>query len=160
MRDAARTDHNGPSAAPGPSGRPTVLALDAVRAATRRLLSEHAELPIAEELEDLTLRLRGHLMILIPEVERATAGLPLGDIPRACALAGVGEAKRVLASVARPGYTASIPHAQRIARSASALCHHIEHLTCPTATTPRPSGAPFGPAAPTSEDDADLGSSP
>ncbi|MFI6285529.1 DUF6415 family natural product biosynthesis protein [Streptomyces sp. NPDC051018] len=136
------------------------MTTNKARATARRLLSEDAEPPTAEELQDLTMRLRGYLMILIPEAERATAGLGWGDVPRACALAGVGEARRVLSSGARPGYPASIAHAQRIARSVSALCDHIENLIPSVATTPRPSGAPYGQAAPISGAEADLETDP
>jgi hypothetical protein len=99
-----------------------------MRETPRRLLAEDAELPTADELLTLTLTLRGHMMLLIPEVEDATRPLPEDDIPRACALACVGEARMRLNL--EPGRTlpAGIAHAQRLARSVNALVDHVVNL--------------------------------
>ncbi|WP_200309447.1 DUF6415 family natural product biosynthesis protein [Streptomyces adelaidensis] len=69
------------------------LDTETMRAAARRLLAEDAESPAPDELEILTLQLRGHIMVALPEVEAAAGRLPEGDVPRACALACVGEAR-------------------------------------------------------------------
>ena len=45
------------------------LDVQTMREAARRLLAEDAELPSEEELETLTLQLRGHLTLTIPVVE-------------------------------------------------------------------------------------------
>ncbi|KAF5991835.1 MULTISPECIES: DUF6415 family natural product biosynthesis protein [Streptomyces] len=74
-----------------------------MRSAVRRLLAEDAQLPSLEELETLTLQLRGHIALLIPEVEATAGCLPKGDVPRYCALACVGEARGKLSQQARPG---------------------------------------------------------
>jgi hypothetical protein len=104
------------------------LDFETMRGAARRLLGPDAELPTFEEIETLTLLLRGNLMLLIPEVEKATAGLSLDDVPRACALAGVTEARTRLDLNPGPGFPAAIAHAQRLARSVNALLDHSENL--------------------------------
>ncbi|RZB18261.1 hypothetical protein StrepF001_14170 [Streptomyces sp. F001] len=108
----------------------TALPVDiaTMRGSARRLLADDAEPPMPDELETLTLQLRGHIMLAVPEVETAAAGLPEDDIPRACALACVGEARMRLNL--EPGRTlpAGIAHAQRLARSVNALCDHYENL--------------------------------
>lgn len=102
--------------------------LETMRATARRLLAENAEPPMPDELETLTLQLRGMIMLTIPEVETAAGRLPKDDIPRACALACIGEARMRLGL--EPGRTlpAGIAHAQRLARSVAALCDHYENL--------------------------------
>ncbi|MER6349755.1 DUF6415 family natural product biosynthesis protein [Streptomyces sp. NPDC001595] len=100
-----------------------------MRAGTRRLLAKDAELPTEEELGTLTLRLRGHLMLAIPVVEALAAGLPEDDVPRACAHAGVMEARTRLSLEPRQALPARIAHAQRLARSVNALCDHYDNLS-------------------------------
>lgn len=56
--------------------------LATMRSAVRRLLAEDAQLPSLEELETLTLQLRGHIALLIPEVEATAGRLPKDDVPR------------------------------------------------------------------------------
>ncbi|WP_405906328.1 DUF6415 family natural product biosynthesis protein [Streptomyces sp. NBC_00828] len=104
------------------------LDVATMRISARRLLADDAEPPSPEELEIITLRLRGHIMLAIPEVEIAAGRLPEDDIPRACALACVGEARMRLNL--EPGRTlpAGIAHAQRLARSVNALCDHVVNL--------------------------------
>ncbi|TFV29846.1 hypothetical protein E4K10_45615 [Streptomyces sp. T1317-0309] len=46
--------------------------------------------PTATELETLTLEVRGHLALLMPEVEQAASRLSEDSIPRYCALACIG----------------------------------------------------------------------
>ncbi|PZH20148.1 hypothetical protein C1I97_01600 [Streptomyces sp. NTH33] len=100
-----------------------------MRATVRRLLADDAEPPSPEELDTLTLQLRGHIMLMIPVVEKATGRLPKDDAPRACALACIGEARMRLNL--EPGRTlpAGIAHAQRLARSVAALADHYENLS-------------------------------
>ncbi|MET7727739.1 DUF6415 family natural product biosynthesis protein [Streptomyces mirabilis] len=104
------------------------MDIETMRESARRLLADDAEVPSPEELEILTLRLRGHMMLAIPEVETAAGRLPKDDIPRYCALACVGEARMRLNL--EPGRTlpAGIAHAQRLARSVNALCDHVMNL--------------------------------
>jgi hypothetical protein len=99
-----------------------------MRATARRLLAEGAEPPMPEELDTLALTLHGMIMLAIPEVEAAAGRLPEDDIPRACALACIGEARMRLGL--EPGRTlpAGIAHAQRLARSINALCDLYANL--------------------------------
>ncbi|MGW0820105.1 DUF6415 family natural product biosynthesis protein [Streptomyces sp. NPDC002845] len=102
--------------------------IETMRTAARRLLADDAVLPTPEELETLTLQLRGHLALTVPEVEAAAEKLPEDDIPRACALACVGTARMHLGLEPGHGLPAGIAHAQRLARSVNALCDHVENL--------------------------------
>ncbi|MEU4172160.1 DUF6415 family natural product biosynthesis protein [Streptomyces sp. NPDC026665] len=100
-----------------------------MRSSVRRFLAEDALPPSAHELETLTLRLRGHMQLLIPEVEQAIASLPKDDVPRYCALACIGEARRKLDITPQPGVSSGVAHARRLARSLNALCDHFENLS-------------------------------
>lgn len=102
--------------------------IETMRDTARRLLAEDAELPSPDELDTLALALRGHIMVLIPSVEDAAGRLPEDDIPRACALACVGEARMRLGAEPGRNLPAGVAHAQRLARSVNALCDHYENL--------------------------------
>ncbi|MGW3950706.1 DUF6415 family natural product biosynthesis protein [Streptomyces sp. NPDC004752] len=93
-----------------------------------RLLDEDAELPSAEELDTLTLLLRGHMMLLIPEVEEAAGKLPEDDVPRACARACIGEAHMRLRLEPGSYLPQRVAHAKRLARSVRALADHYVNL--------------------------------
>lgn len=112
---------------PTVSARPP-LDVETMRATARRLLTDDAEPPAPEELETLTRTLRGHMMLAVPEIETAAHRLPEGDVPRACALACVGEARMRLGFEPGRSLPAGIAHAQRLARSVNALCDHYENL--------------------------------
>ncbi|MFD7314929.1 DUF6415 family natural product biosynthesis protein [Streptomyces sp. NPDC059883] len=102
-----------------------------MRETAARLLSEEAELPSLEELETTTLLLRGMIMVTIPDVETAAGKLPEDDIPRACALACIGEARmRLRLEPSNGTLPAGIAHAQRLARSVRALTDHYVNLGC------------------------------
>lgn len=109
----------------GLSGSP---ALEGMRIATRRVLAADAEPPSTDELQDLQRLYRGAIQQLIPRVEDVAFVLPRDDVPRACALAGIGEARRRLDEHPAPGLPAGIAHAQRLARSVNALLDHAENL--------------------------------
>lgn len=109
-----------------PEVRP--LDLELMRVTARRLLAEDAELPGFDELETLTLLLRGHLMVTIPEVEIAAAEFAKDDVPRVCALSCVREARMRLGLEAGHGLPAGIAHAQRLARAVASLCDHYDNL--------------------------------
>ncbi|HWN00926.1 MAG TPA: DUF6415 family natural product biosynthesis protein [Streptosporangiaceae bacterium] len=87
------------------------------------------EAPADAELATLTSLLRGHMALLIPEVEAAVAKLPEDDIPRYCALACAGEARGRLRAQPSPAPGGRIAYARRLARSLNALCDHYEALT-------------------------------
>jgi len=55
------------------------LDVTTMRATSHRLLSPDAEPPSPAELDTLTLQLRGHIMVTIPDVETAAAQLPEDD---------------------------------------------------------------------------------
>ncbi|MEV6758481.1 DUF6415 family natural product biosynthesis protein [Streptomyces sp. NPDC051214] len=111
-----------------PGSGPIPLDVATMRATARRLVGEDADVPTPEELDTLTLTLRGHIMLTIPEVESAAWKLSEDDIPRACALACIGEARMKLGTEPRPGLPAGIAHAQRLARVLNALVDHSENL--------------------------------
>jgi hypothetical protein len=121
-----------PPALPGlpPDWLNTALPdLEVVRAAARRLLADDAELPTDEELDTLTLQLRGHIMLAVPVVDELADRFPEDDVPRACAHAAVMEARTRLSVEPRQHLPARIAHAQRLARSVNALCDHYENLS-------------------------------
>ncbi len=99
------------------------------RSAARALPPEGEEPPTGEALEQLTGLLRGHMELIVPQVEQAAAKLPRDDVPRYCALACLGEARRKLSSQAGEGEYGAQAHARRLARSLMALCDHYETLT-------------------------------
>ncbi|WP_328868727.1 DUF6415 family natural product biosynthesis protein [Streptomyces sp. NBC_00287] len=80
-------------------------------------------------LQTLTGLLRGHLQLLIPEIEQSAALLPADDVPRYCALVSVREARGKLN--AGPGRLPcdAVAYVRRLGRSLLALCDHFETLT-------------------------------
>ncbi|GAA3777674.1 hypothetical protein GCM10023083_12820 [Streptomyces phyllanthi] len=62
------------------------------------------------------------------EVEQAALKLSKESIPRYCALACVGEARRRLAATPRPSLGGPAAYARRLARSLNFLCDHYEHI--------------------------------
>lgn len=111
----------------GPAADP--LDVETMREAVHRIRHENAETPTEQELETLILQLRGHIMLTIPEVEKAAAVCPEDYVPRDCALIGVDEARKRLDAVPRPSLAAGLAHAQLLARAVGALCDHYETLT-------------------------------
>lgn len=110
---------------------PRPLDIATMRATVAQLLAADAELPSRDELETLTLQLRGHLMLLIPEIDDLVARLPSGEVPGKLAQAGVGEARRRLDELPGSNLPRAVAHAQRLARSVEALCTHWERLAVP-----------------------------
>ncbi|NUP18879.1 MAG: hypothetical protein HOZ81_22880 [Streptomyces sp.] len=107
------------------------MDIDTMRAAVDRLLDAVPDaLPSAPgEIETLILQLRGHLELLLPEVEETASRLPRSSVPRFCALACTGEARERLRSGPTPRFGGPIGHARRLARTLNALCDHWEALT-------------------------------
>ncbi|MFI6695509.1 DUF6415 family natural product biosynthesis protein [Streptomyces sp. NPDC050433] len=103
------------------------LDISTMTAAAAALLDDVAEPPVGEALILLTLQLRGHLNLLIPELERRCA--VAGPRDEACAQAGIGEARRRLA--ADPSSLGPVRHATLLARSVEALCRHFQRLADP-----------------------------
>lgn len=104
-----------------------------MRAVVARLLDPDAapELlpPAPDEVETLIVQLRGHLDLLVPEVEETAQRLPRQDISRYCALACAGEARERLRSEPTPRFGGPLGHTRRLARTLNALCDHWETLT-------------------------------
>ena len=99
-----------------------------MRATARRLLAADAEPPTPDELSTLAPLLRGHINALILIVETAARHLPKGDVPRACAMACVGEARMRLRLGDGDTETVRAAVAVRLARSVNALADHYENL--------------------------------
>ncbi|MGV9451529.1 DUF6415 family natural product biosynthesis protein [Streptomyces sp. NPDC003635] len=83
----------------------------------------------AATLDTLTGLLRGHMELVIPEIEQLAVRLPEDDVPRYCALACTGEARRKLNAVRGAGTYDAMVHARKLARSLLALCDHYDTLT-------------------------------
>lgn len=99
-----------------------------MRESARLLLAEDTDSPAGDELRDLTVLLRDHVEQLLPEVEAAARRLPEDDVPRACALACVGEARMRLRLGVGETSAVRLAVAVRMARSVRALCDHHENL--------------------------------
>ncbi|GEC09928.1 hypothetical protein SSP24_75830 [Streptomyces spinoverrucosus] len=105
----------------------TSLPIDTgtMRATAHRLLADDAEPPTPEQLETLTLQLRGHIDLLMPEVETAALRLPRYYPPRDSALTSVWVARRQLSAGPPPG---AVEH-RELAYCLSALCDRYEELS-------------------------------
>lgn len=120
--DAARRDDSAVPAEALP------LDIETMRATTERLLSEDAESPTAEELDGLALLYRGHLALLIPEIERAVCRLPDDSRLKARALGGVSEARSHLGIKPCRAPARQVIRTERLARSVICLLGHLEEL--------------------------------
>ncbi|MGW2169930.1 DUF6415 family natural product biosynthesis protein [Streptomyces sp. NPDC001705] len=93
------------------------------------LLDADGELPDGPALATFATTMRGMIEVLAPEVETVAGSLPADDVPRACALACVGEARMRL----RLGEGGSAEVRQsvvvKLARSVNALVDHHEALS-------------------------------
>jgi uncharacterized protein DUF6415 len=120
-----------PQTSEAPDQAPADVAT--MRATVRRLLgpddAPDVLPPTSAELDILTAALRGHMELIAPEVEQAAGRLDEESIPRFCALACVGEARRRLSLEPRPGLNGAAGHARRLARVLNALCDHYQDLT-------------------------------
>ncbi|MCH5677950.1 DUF6415 family natural product biosynthesis protein [Streptomyces gilvus] len=117
-----------PPATAGVDERPPDVAT--MRATARRLLGPDDgpdALPPAADIDTLTLALRGHLELILPDVEQA-AGPDPATVKAYCALACVGEARRKLAITPNPELASRVAHARRLARVLLALCAHHDEL--------------------------------
>ncbi|WP_406436573.1 DUF6415 family natural product biosynthesis protein [Streptomyces sp. NBC_01613] len=116
---------------PTPTTMPATqpVDIDTMRHSISRLLSPDAQPPASKALATLHSLLRGHMQLLIPEVEQAALQRDKDDVPRYCALVCVGEARGKLRVPARPGEHGTLVHARRLARRLTALCDHYEALT-------------------------------
>ncbi|MFD5652115.1 MULTISPECIES: DUF6415 family natural product biosynthesis protein [unclassified Streptomyces] len=99
-----------------------------VRDTARRLLAADAESFEAAEVAEMTARLREDIAGLIPAVEALTRALPKDDVPRACALACIGEARMRLRLGDGDTDRVRLSVAVRMARTANALADHHQAL--------------------------------
>jgi hypothetical protein len=100
-----------------------------MRRSVRRLLDPENPAPTPKELDTLNLLLRGHIQLLIPEVENLARSLPKEDVPRACAMACTGEARmRLRIGWPEDSQPVRLAVAKKLARSLNALCDHWENL--------------------------------
>lgn len=100
-----------------------------MRESARILLAEGADVPAPDKLATLTVALRGHIRLLIPEVAAAAAREPKDSIPRYCALACIGEAHNKLRLVDGGTLPVRVSVARKLARVLNALCDHHENLS-------------------------------
>lgn len=105
------------------------LDIDTMRHTISQLMDPNVQLPVGEALDLVQQTLRGHMQLLIPEVEHLAWQRDKEDVPRYCALACVGEARGKLRTPAKPGEYGALTHTRRLARSLAALCDHHEALT-------------------------------
>lgn len=84
--------------------------------------------PAGGELAKLTRTMRGHLELLIPEVQRAAGRLERESVTRYCVLACLGEARGKLRTEPSQRVDGEINHARRLARVLNALCDHYEKI--------------------------------
>ncbi|MFF4361020.1 DUF6415 family natural product biosynthesis protein [Streptomyces sp. NPDC001604] len=104
--------------------------IDTMRHSISQLLGPDAQPPAGEGLATLQGLLRGHLQLLIPEVEHAALKRDTDDVPRYVALACIGEARTRLRTTVHEGEQhGTLVHARRLARRLTALCDHYEALT-------------------------------
>ncbi|MFK0124865.1 DUF6415 family natural product biosynthesis protein [Streptomyces nigra] len=99
-----------------------------IRDTTSTLLGPDPQL---DDLDTLVLALRGHIQLLIPEVEALAAAQPKDTPERFCALACIGEAQRKLRLGDGQTPPTRIAVAQKLARVVNALCDHYEKLQRP-----------------------------
>jgi hypothetical protein len=92
------------------------------------VISNGATIEDPEELETVILRLRGMLMLLIPELVGLMPRHSRDAVPVICARAGITEARTRLRLEAGSGIPQQVAHAQRLARSVRALANHYVKL--------------------------------
>ncbi|MGW6485598.1 DUF6415 family natural product biosynthesis protein [Streptomyces sp. NPDC055056] len=93
------------------------------------VLPTEDDLPAGLDVDTLTETLRGHIELIVSEVETNALALQKEDIPRYCALACVSQANNKLRARAGQAAYATLVLARKLARSLAALCDHYETLT-------------------------------
>lgn len=104
--------------------------LQTMRETASLLLDPDAETPSPERLEILHLTLTGMIHVAIPEIEVASGKLPKDDIPRACALACIGEARMRLRLPPGETFEKQLALTTKLARAVRALADHCQTLGC------------------------------
>ena len=85
--------------------------------------------PSTDDLATLGETLRGHIRVLIPDVEKRALLHPRNATPRISASAAVGEATRKLRMGDDGTVAIRVSVVQKLARSVVALCNHYEKLS-------------------------------
>lgn len=115
-----------------PDTQTTPVGLATMREVVNRLLDPDAAPealpPTGDELQTLTALVRGHLELLVPEVEAAARKLEPDSVHRYTALGCVWEARSRLETQPSPRYGGAPGYARRLARALNALCNHYETL--------------------------------
>ncbi|MFD8450539.1 DUF6415 family natural product biosynthesis protein [Streptomyces coelicoflavus] len=104
--------------------------LKTMRETASLLLAPDADKPDPGELEKLRRALTGMAYIAVPEIEAAAGKLPKDDVPRACALACVGEARMRLRAEPGETFEQRLAIAKKLARLVRALADHCQTLGC------------------------------
>ncbi|WP_217166722.1 DUF6415 family natural product biosynthesis protein [Streptomyces sp. AC512_CC834] len=104
--------------------------LKTMRETASLLLAPDADRPAPEELEKLFLMLSGMIHVAVPEVETAAGRLSKDDVPRACALACIGEARMRLRLPSGETFEQQMSLTTKLARSVRALADHCQALGC------------------------------
>ena len=112
---------------------PVPFDIETMRASAHILLGPDAETPSVQDLETLTLMLKGHLALIVPEVGRAASARDGDDTfgradARVDARMAVVATRNKLRFTPSPGLSAHIAYARRLSRSLNALCDHYETL--------------------------------
>lgn len=108
------------------------LDLATMREAVDRLLDPdavpHALPPVGDELPTLTLQIKGHLHLLIPELEQAAEKLPPGSVRRYTLRQILWEARSRLEAEPSSRYGGALGYTRRLARVLNMLCDQFEAL--------------------------------
>ncbi|WP_030858216.1 DUF6415 family natural product biosynthesis protein [Streptomyces sp. NRRL S-37] len=115
-----------------PNTRTTPVDIATMRETVNRLLDPDAVPealpPTGDELQALTALVRGHLALLVPEVEAAARTLEENSVHRYTVLGCVWEARSRLETQPSPRFGGAPGYARRLARALNALCDHYEAL--------------------------------
>lgn len=104
--------------------------LKTMRETASLLLAPDADRLDLGQLDTLRLTLAGMMRVVIPEIEAAAGKLPQDDVPRACALACVGEAQIRLRMEPGETFEQRLARTTKLARSVRALADHCQTLGC------------------------------
>ncbi|MEV7684436.1 DUF6415 family natural product biosynthesis protein [Streptomyces bungoensis] len=111
------------------------LDLATMREAVDRLLDPDAVPdalpPVREELVTLTLQIRGHLQLILSELEQSIGRLQPGSVCRYTLRQCLWEAHSRLEAQPSSRYGGEVGHARRLARVLRALCEHYEQMAQP-----------------------------
>lgn len=102
--------------------------LTVMRETARLLRGADTRPPTAGELATLIAALRGHLAVLVPEVEEAAMTAEARGGVCSAALGCVWEARSRLVAEPSARTGGAVGHARRLARVLEALCGHYETL--------------------------------